>query len=53
MTKDTQEELDEKIYQNLGLLVVPFSGTLHALEPSTVRLIKTSGDGGPEPFLDP
>lgn len=53
MTKDTQEELDEKIYQNLGLLVVAFSGAQHALESSTVHLIKTGGDGGPEPFLDP
>lgn len=50
MAKDAQEELNEKIYRNLGLFVVAFSGTLHALESSTVHLIKTGGDGGPEPF---
>lgn len=50
MAKDAQEDLNEKIYRNLGLFVVAFSGTLHALESSTVHLIKTGGDGGPEPL---
>lgn len=48
MANETQKELNEKIYTELGRFVVSFSGVLYALEHSTVHLIRTGT--GPEPL---
>lgn len=45
---DEQKAFNDRIHTALGRFVVAFSGVLHALETSTVQLIRTGN--GPEPY---